>query len=188
MLAKAAQIWFAENKRKLLNNLLLWVYRSEALTSHNVIIVLFKDKLQALNMERAFRLAAWQFWANAKWKMAQSWEKQLQMWDVYRLYLCSEFLVFTCKIPMLSDHQEYLLSQVCKYLSLRRWFLGYWTFSTSELFNVVVSKLYFWIFLIFFSQLKLSAHKLDWYLAFITLTQKLMSCLVYFCANWHQAF
>ena len=139
-------------------------------------------------MERAFRLAAWQFWANAKWKMAQSWEKQPQMWDVYRLYLCSEFLVFTCKIPMLSDHQEYLLSQVCKYLSLLRWFLGYWTFSTSELFNVVVSKLYFWIFLIFFSQLKLSAHKLDWYLAFITLTQKLMSCLLYFCACWHQAF
>ena len=80
------------------------------------------------------------------------------------------------------------INWVCEYLSLLRWFLGYWTFSTSELFNVVVSKLYFWIFLIFFSQLKLSAHKLDWYLAFITLTQKLMSCLFYFCACWHQAF
>ena len=31
VLAKAAQIWFAENKRKLLNNLLLWVYRTEGL-------------------------------------------------------------------------------------------------------------------------------------------------------------
>ena len=76
VLAKAAQIWFAENKRKLLNNLLLWVYRTEGLDQQQFnVIVLFKDKMQALNMERAFRLGAWQFWANAKWKMAQSWEK-----------------------------------------------------------------------------------------------------------------